>query len=287
MLGSPQRLASAVLVAVEHLRSGSIVETVCPASQQVGRRPAEHSHGVMGTTCEAWMVRGMQMILDHYLDPRMRGLEWSAGSGSFWALRRLHHLHSVEHDVAWAAFLQSTLREQLPHLAPKWTLAAVPCRDDTPGECAHNDGQSETPGANYTEYVGTVGTRWAAEYPFDYVLVDGRRRDECLDEVLHRQPGMLSPRYGVLVLDNSDRPYTADVPAHWLCVSLRAFARTHGRQVIVDETTLWMRCPSVDDANCATARRDIQRALGLLPARGRHAGGSNHTLGTRCPLPRR
>ena len=120
------------------------------------------------------------------------------------------------------------------------------------------------------------------------MLVDGRRRDECLDEVLHRQPGMLSPRYGVLVLDNSDRPYTADVPAHWLCVSLRAFARTHGRQVmIVDETTLWMRCPSVDDANCATARRDIQRALGLLPARGRHAGGSNHTLGTRCPLPRR
>ena len=261
MPGSPLRLAYAVLVAVEHLRSNTIVETVCPISQQVGGRPLLHHRERMGTKCEPWLVRGMQMILDQYLDPSMRGLEWSAGSSSLWALRRLQRLYSVEHDGNWAAFLQSTLRKQLPHLAPKWTLAIVPGKDG-----GH--------GTNYTEYVNTVGAHWAAEYPFDYVLVDGMDRTRCLAQVLHEQPEMLSPQYGVLVLDNSERHYKEDVPKHWLCVSLRAHAPMH----TIDETTLWMRCPSTKDAECAAARHMIQDALRQLPT----TGALNHTLGSRC-----
>ena len=79
--------------------------------------------------------------------------------------------------------------------------------------------------------------------------------------MLHTSPGMLNEAYGLLALDNSERPYIRNVPSHWPCASFRAAGQTH-------ETVLWMRCPTRHDADCATARRQINQTMAIAP-RGR------------------
>ena len=208
---APQRLAQAVAVASEHLTASTYSVLKCPKDQAVGYRPPQHTHDKIGTTCEPWMARGALMVLDFFLDPRMRGLEWSAGSSTVWTLRRLKHLHSVEHNLVWTAQLQQQLKAALPQLLPKWTLAAVPCKDLQPGACALNDGQSEGAGTDYTDYVRTPVTSFRAHFPFDYILVDGRARTQCLSQVLHDTPGMLVEN-GLLVRQpsNARAPLASD-----------------------------------------------------------------------------
>lgn len=198
------------------------------------------------------MARGAVMVLDHYLSPQMRGLEWSAGSGSLWALRRLQHLYSVEHDLPWAKQLQQLVSTQYPQLVQKWSLVGVPCVDITTGACHQNGPQSEGANTDYTQYVRAPWDRLRHSFPLDYVLVDGRARSECIEQVL--MADMLDPSYGILVLDNSERDYnTSDIPSHWPCVSLRSAERGGG---VIDETTIWMRCAK-HDPECAKARHAI------------------------------
>lgn len=271
-----QRLALAVVSVAELLKTSSYTELHCPQDQWIGKRLKTDTPNAIGNLCEPWTVRGAAMVLDHYLDPSMHGLEWSAGSSSMWALRRLKSLTSVEHDQLWAATLQKHLERTMPQLKSKWTLAPVPCIDaatGTPGggACAATKGQGEGEGANYSTYIATPRVKFSDRFPFDYVLVDGRRRSECLAEVmLHTSPGMLNEAYGLLALDNSERPYVANVPSHWPCASFRAAGQTH-------ETVLWMRCPTRHDADCATARRQINQTMATLPS---------HLVGGRCSSPR-
>ena len=261
---APQRLVDAVAIATSHLNASAFTELNCPHAQQVGHRISKHTHNLVGNLCEPWMVRSTLMVLDYYLTPRMRGLEWSAGSSSFWLLRRLAHLYSVEHNAGWARDLKETLGRQLAHLAPKWTLAVVSCEDLSPGACAENAGQGEGPSTNYSRYVQAPAARFRDAFPFDYVSVDGRARDECLAEATQHHTPMLAA-YGLLVLDNSDRPYRPLVPPHWPCVSFRT---------PVDETTLWMKCP-LHDAECETARLQIEQMMRTLPPA---------MVGSRCGL---
>ena len=119
----------------------------------------------------------------------------------------------------------------------------------------------------------------ASKRPFDYVLVDGRRRDECLAEVLRGGSGILSEQYGMLALDNSERPYVAAVPPQWPCVSFReGTTLTHEA---AHETTLWMACPHTLEPECASARRQIQHAMAMLPPE--LVGGRCGSAGPRGP----
>ena len=231
---APQRLADAVAIAVGHLNTSSFTELACPKEQQVGMRPKMHTSARMGTMCEPWVTRGVQMVLDYFLAPSMVGLEWSAGSGSIWTLRRLAHLHTVEHNTYWAQFVKEVVRKQLPQLMPKWSLIVRPCEDLTPGACAGlGDYQADDASTNYSRYVRAPRVRFHDAFPFDYVLVDGMARDECLAEVMETKGRPMLADHGLLVLDNSERPYHASIPPHWPCISIS----TH-----VDETTLYMRC---------------------------------------------
>lgn len=259
----PETLAHAMFIAAQNLRAKTISTLKCPNAQQVGGRPSSHTEEHVGNLCEPWMVRGAVMVLDHYLDPTMRGLEWSAGSSSLWALRRLQHLYSVEHVLPWASHLQKLALNQYSQLSNKWTLVGVPCKDVTAGACARSKQYSGGPGTDYTEYVLAPAKRFRPSFPFDYVLVDGRARSKCIDQVLREE--MLNQNYGVLVLDNSDRNYnTSAIPRHWLCISLRSS---------VDETTMWMRCDKHDSV-CTKARRSIVKiSQEILPP---------HLVGTRC-----
>ena len=51
---------------------------------------------LQGTKCEPWIDRGVITVLDHILQPYMRGLEYGAGSSSRWLLARLGSLVSIE-----------------------------------------------------------------------------------------------------------------------------------------------------------------------------------------------
>ena len=132
----PQRLAHAVMIVAENLRAGSYSELHCPKEQELGLRPPDHTRDVIGSKCEAWIARGMLMVLEFFLDPSMRGLEWSSGSGSIWSLRRLRSLHSVEHDLEWLNHVKKLAATHVPHLYNKWTTAGVACVDVTAGACS-------------------------------------------------------------------------------------------------------------------------------------------------------
>ena len=90
---------------------------------------------------------------------------------------------------------------------------------------------------------------------WDFMSVDGRFRDGCMLEALN----LVKPEYGMIMLDNSERVHyrkPSEFPSHWLVTSF---------QSSVSETTLWMACPTVTDANCLRARQEIAAMMNNLP----------------------
>lgn len=72
------------------------------------------------------------------------------------------------------------------------------------------------------------------------------------------KPNMLKRDYGIFLLDNADRDSYDDsaIPAHWLVVSFE-----NG----IDETTIWMACPTKFDAHCLRAKKNIHSLLSQIP----------------------
>ena len=246
------RLAPAVSLVARLKHSQSYEVLVCPGAQQVGGRPHTHTPALMGTTCEGWLNREALMVLAHLLDASMVGVEWSSGSGTVWLLRRVLKLFSVEHVGEWLASIEKVVEKELPELRPRWAPRHAPAVNAAGVDEDHA-------GANnwddYAAYPRTHLLKQILPRPgFDFISDDGRSRVACLNEAL--KPGMLRPDYGVLILDNAERPVynhaTTKVPPHWLAVS---FANH------IDETVLWMSCPTVDDPLCARAKKEIDVAL--------------------------
>ena len=70
---------------------------------------------------------------------------------------------------------------------------------------------------------------------------------------------LVKPEYGMIMLDNAERTFytkAEEIPSHWLVVSF---------QSKVSETAVWMSCPTVDDAHCLRARKEIAVMMNNLP----------------------
>ena len=127
-----------------------------------------------------WLTRQAVEMLDGRLKPSDVGLEWGSGRSTVWFAQRVAHLTSIEHNVRWYKRIKQALFDKG---VDNVELLYAPLE-------AEDEGQQE--------YV-----RVAAELPkasFDFVLVDGRLRDQCTEVALQ----LLKPG-GMLIIDDAAR----------------------------------------------------------------------------------
>lgn len=118
-----------------------------------------------------WLVRTMVNLLDNWLTPTDRGIEWGSGRSTIWFAMRVGSLVSVEHDPGWYRRVKGAL-DQHKLMNVEYHL----CED----ESAYR--------AMTTAF--TAGS-------FDFCLVDGLVRDDCaLAAISLVKPG------GIIVVDN-------------------------------------------------------------------------------------
>jgi len=118
-----------------------------------------------------WYPYSMIDFLENRVSKDLTVFEYGAGNSTLWFASKALNVSSVESDQSWMEILNKKI-------APNTTLY-------------YED-------VNSLEYV-----RKAADLnrKFDIIIVDGRRRVECLKNSLEA----LSDK-GVIILDNSDRP---------------------------------------------------------------------------------
>jgi predicted O-methyltransferase YrrM len=129
---------------------------------------------------QPWLAPEAIRFLEGYLRPSDMGLEFGSGHSTLWFARRLAALTSVEHDPVWGERVRAMLVEGG---VKNVTYLVIDLEAGQPGQAP--------------DYV-RASERFA-ERSLDFVLVDGRRRDECALAVLPKlRPG------GLFVLDNAD-----------------------------------------------------------------------------------
>jgi predicted O-methyltransferase YrrM len=114
------------------------------------------------------------------LKPDDVGLEWGSGRSTVWLAQRAEHLISIEHNDYWFDRVKKTLCDKG---ADNVELLYAPLEEKDKGQ---------------PEYV-----RVAAKQPrasLDFVLVDGRLRDQCTEIALQ----LLKPS-GMLIIDDAAR----------------------------------------------------------------------------------
>jgi hypothetical protein len=131
-------------VTLSGIASGQHEETVCTHPVLPDARPAEHKYvsvlfslsfcmksismstflplifslydfsnplndqGVVGTSCEPWLVRDSIVALDCLMveGDELDGLEWGSGSSSMWLVTRLRSLISIDNSQEWVNHVQ-------------------------------------------------------------------------------------------------------------------------------------------------------------------------------------
>ena len=104
--------------------------------------------------------------------PNARVFEYGAGASTIWLARHAASVVSVEHHADWHTRLSKEVARH-PNI-----------------ELRHRELDGDA-------YIGAIDT---ADGPFDLIVVDGRRRTECLARAIpHLAPG------GIILLDDSGR----------------------------------------------------------------------------------
>lgn len=130
------------------------------------------------------MVANAVLLLNAWLEPTDRGLEWGSGRSSTWIAERVAHLVTVEHDRTWYATVKADIGVR--GLAGKVDYRLI----DAPGH------QLEEPRDH--PYVQVADA--FADASLDFAVVDGQMRLRCVERVIDKiKPG------GLLVLDGANR----------------------------------------------------------------------------------
>jgi len=127
-----------------------------------------------------WLTRQAVEILEDRLKPTDVGLEWGSGRSTLWFARRISHLTSIEHTDRWYRRIRKMLSDKS---IDNVDLIYAPL---------------EAKAQSQPNYV-----RAAAELPeagLDFVLIDGRLRDQCTELALQ----LLKPG-GMLIIDDAAR----------------------------------------------------------------------------------
>lgn len=166
-----------------------------------------------------WLNRSAILLLDSWLKPTDRGIEWGSGRSTVWIARRVRHLMSIEDDPSWHARIQEKLARS--KVAGRVDYRLVPC----------DKVEIDEPDAHpYADIVDEV-----ADETLDFALVDGNIRLTCMRRVLPKlKPG------GVLVLDNANR-YVPNgyLGGHTTVHEPRDQPRTPGWEKVLEDLLPW------------------------------------------------
>lgn len=129
-----------------------------------------------------WLTPAIVEILDGWLKPTDRGIEWGAGRSTAWLAERVAHVTSIEDNAVWVGKVQGMLAAR--NLSGKVSLHAAPIAAAERGTQCH-----------YVRLADSI-----APESLDFCLVDGDMRDHCALAGL----GLLKPG-GLLIVDNIER----------------------------------------------------------------------------------
>jgi Methyltransferase domain len=122
-----------------------------------------------------WLTKDSIAILDKWIRPDHRVIEFGSGGSTLYFAARCARLVSYEHDGSWHRKVRSRL-DKLVHSNVE--LHCFPLDDP-----------------RYCDHVGSL-----ADQSVDLILIDGRRRAECTWNAIPKlKPG------GLLVIDNAER----------------------------------------------------------------------------------
>jgi predicted O-methyltransferase YrrM len=180
-------------------------------------------------------------ILQSWIRPTDRGIEWGTGRSTLWFATRVKHLVSIEHNSDW--YEKTLIRLRKRRLVSKVDYRLLPLNGEP---IAIPPTMGRTMRIPYVEAVNDFPNE-----SFDFALVDGKLRHICLETVLPK----IRPA-GMLILDNSERYVPADsqriegkrrnaeneVPAEWECLlsSLKSW-RTIGTTNGIWCTRFWIK----------------------------------------------
>ncbi len=127
-----------------------------------------------------WLTQTSIAMLESWLRPTDRGLEWGSGRSTAWFAARTAHLRSIEHDPQWAKKVENVLRQRRINERVDYR-----CEED---------GSEERPDSRYVLAAADIPVE-----SIDYCLVDGVSREHCILMCLEKiKPG------GLLILDNAN-----------------------------------------------------------------------------------
>lgn len=130
-----------------------------------------------------WLTRQAVEILDSRLKPSDVGLEWGSGRSTIWLAHRVAHLTSIEHNDHWYNRVKKALSDKG---VDNVELLYVPLEEKNKGQ---------------PEYVRVAAeSAEGGKASLDFVLVDGRLRDQCTEVALQ----LLKPG-GMLLIDDAAR----------------------------------------------------------------------------------
>lgn len=135
-----------------------------------------------------WIAADMVRILEQWLRPTDRGVEWGTGRSTIWLARRVAHLHAIEENADWYETVGSLLDRC--GLRDKVDLRLLPLTDDRSGSAAYVAIAEDLAGAS-----------------LDFALVDGDLRDHCAAVAMR-----LLKSGGVLIIDNVEHYLPRRVP---------------------------------------------------------------------------
>jgi len=130
------------------------------------------------------IVANAVILLDSWIRPGDRGLEWGSGRSTGWLAARLEGLIAVEHDQLWYDRVGEGLRRAGLATKVDYRLVAAPAEQ-----------MAEPVEHPYAAVADAI-----ADESLDLVLVDGQMRLRCMQKAVAKvRPG------GLLVLDGANR----------------------------------------------------------------------------------
>ncbi len=127
-----------------------------------------------------WLCADAVRILNSWLKPTYKGIEWGSGRSTVWFAMRVSQLISVEHDPAWATTIEKELycRGLINKVDYRLLL----------------DGKEGISDCNYVNVIRDISAG-----SLDFCLIDGVCRDHCALACLDKLRAG-----GILIVDNSE-----------------------------------------------------------------------------------
>lgn len=174
-----------------------------------------------------WLTPSSILFFESYLTKEHIGCEFGSGFSTLFFSKRVGKLVSIEHDPQWYEMISKKLGEMnITHVEYLLKPENDPAEfKDEVFSCETEDFKVRR---DYVNYFRAIDQKEDAY--FDFILVDGRARCEC---VYYSLPKL--KKGGLMILDNSERErykFVFDLLKDWEMVNT-----TNG----LTNTTLWVK----------------------------------------------